>query len=168
MKINHVSQELSDEYSDESSCEDDSDDGGDGFFTNTNLEKFAKKKISEQARAQKNPNKTKKQPAKKNNQAGKVRSSKAEKKQKDVPINQGKVVKKKKKNRLGQRERQKLYAQMNPEKKPTTKRPFKKGSKQPKKHENKPAAQAQQQDEDVHGSWQASQQMKKQTSSTST
>jgi len=44
MKINHVSQELSDEYSDESSCEDDSDDGGDGFFTNTNLEKFAKKK----------------------------------------------------------------------------------------------------------------------------
>ena len=41
MKINHVPQELSDEYSSESSCEDDSDDGGDGFFTNTNLEKFA-------------------------------------------------------------------------------------------------------------------------------
>merc|ERR1719354_1389381 len=161
MKINHVSQEISDECSGESSCEDDSDDGGDGFFTNTNLEKFAKKKISEQARAQKNPNKTKKQPAKKNNQAGKVQSLKVEKKQKDVPINQGKVVKKKKKNRLGQRERQKLYAQMNPERKTTTKKPFKKGGKQPKKHENKPAAQ-QQVDEDVHGSWQASQQMKKQ------
>merc|ERR1719354_1345927 len=121
-----------------------------------------KKKSPSKPEPKKNPNKTKKQPAKKNNQAGKVQSSKVEKKQKDVPINQGKIVKKKKKNRLGQRERQKLYAQMNPERKTTTKRPFKKGNKQQKKHENKPAVQQVQVDEDVHGSWQASQQMKKQ------
>merc|ERR1719376_1589076 len=114
-----------------------------------------KKTISEQARAEKNPSKTKKQPAKKVQQTGKAQSSKVEKKLKDVPINNGKVTNKKK-NRLGQREKKKLYAQMNPEIKTTTKKPFKKGGKPPKKHENRPAAAQVEPAEEVHGSWQAS------------
>ena len=54
-----------------------------------NLFFLIEKTISEQARAEKGPSKTKKQPTKKVQQTGKAQSSKVEKKQKDVAINNG-------------------------------------------------------------------------------
>jgi len=151
MKIQHSN--LQDSCSEDESSSDDDDDG---FFTNQNLNKFAKTS-SDKPKVVKCPPKTKKSVQK----TQKIKSSNVPK-EKDVSSNKAQAPKKKK-NRPGQRTRKLMAASLNPTSSSSGKNSSKTGSKPGRKDRHTKKAAVEEASEEVHPSWQASQLKKKQS-----